>query len=62
MREHAQGHTADKMLKRDVDPLRLALRPPAFYKTASWSVFSNDILIMHILTVSSHNDVVGFGL
>ena len=62
MREHAQGHTADKMLKRDVDPLRLALRPPALYKTASWSVFSNDILIMHILTVSSHNDVMGFGL
>lgn len=50
------------MLKRDVDPLRLALRPLLLHKASSQSVFSNYNLIVHILTISSHNDVMGFGL
>ena len=62
VREHAQGHTAAKMLKRDVDPLRLALRPLLLHEAASQSVFSNYILIIHILTISSPSDVMGFGL
>lgn len=45
VREHAQGHTATEMLKRNVDLLRLTLKPVLLYKAASQSVFSSYILI-----------------
>lgn len=57
----AQGHIVTKKLKRDEVPLGLALKLVFLYKAASESVSSNYILIIHILTISSHNDVMRFG-
>ena len=59
VRECVQVHITTKMLKRDVDPVQP--KPILLYKAASQSVLSNYILIIHILTPSSHSDVMKFG-